>query len=336
VSFKQPASGATLSGAVNGTTCEVNATDDVKVQRVEFSMGGQPLNVPTAAPWQCAIDTTGFQNGTYTLQAKAFDDAGMSSTASVNVTVDNVVAVPPAAPDFQCSFEDGFQACGFNLQAADASRAAMVGTARDLVKGVRLTTQSGDSNINGSGSWERADLSLGKTSAQSLGYCLPGNDEWWAMSMLFPDDYVFPPSGVQTLMDFHGSLSTGSQNMGIQAAAGTGLRIRGYGGAIDANQYTAIVPDPYGASKNVVKNRWYDFVFHVKWSPNGDGLVEGWINGKKFMAHTGPNLYNDATCYLKLANYHTAWGQSTSVIHDRVKKGKTWNAVSDTALEGVQ
>jgi hypothetical protein len=40
--------------------------------------------------------------------------------------------------------------------------------------------------------------------------------------------------------------------------------------------------------------------------------------------------------YLKLANYHTAFGQSSSVIHDRVIRGTTWQAVSLTPLEGVQ
>jgi hypothetical protein len=337
VSFKAPTAGAKLTGYVNSNTCEADATDDSKVQRVEFSMGGQPLNAPTAAPWQCAIDTTAFQPGSYKLQAKAFDDKGLSTTATVDVTVDNPPVVPPAAPDFSCSFEDGFAACGLMEQAKVSGRASIVGTARDLVKGVRLNTQPGDNNVNGSESWERNDLSLGRLSADSLGYCKAGMEEWWSTSILFPEDFVFPPSGIYTLWDFHHSGSTGPQNFAIQAVAGLGLRTRGYGGGtVGGGQYNATVPDPYGAVKNVVKNRWYDFVLHVKWSPNGDGVMEGWINGQKFLAHSGPTLYAGQTCYLKLANYHAAWGVPSSVIHDRVKRGKTWNAVSDTPLQGVQ
>lgn len=73
----------------------------------------------------------------------------------------------------------------------------------------------------------------------------------------------------------------------------------------------------------IVRNAWYDFVYHVKWSSGSDGFFNAWVNGVQVLAHTGPTLYEgtDGTtlgCYLKLANYHDAFGQPTSVIHDRV------------------
>jgi hypothetical protein len=89
VSFKAPTAGAELSGMVNSTTCEVNATDDVKVTRVEFAMGGTALPAKTSSPWQCAIDTTKFLDGGYQLQATAYDDAGASTSTSVAVSVKN-------------------------------------------------------------------------------------------------------------------------------------------------------------------------------------------------------------------------------------------------------
>jgi hypothetical protein len=92
VSFKAPTSGATLSGTVNSTTCEVNAVDDVKVVRVDFFLGATALAPKTAAPWQCAIDTTKFNNGSYELKAVAYDDKGASNSAKVGVSVQNTTS----------------------------------------------------------------------------------------------------------------------------------------------------------------------------------------------------------------------------------------------------
>ena len=98
VSFKAPTSGAELSGTVNSTTCEVNANDDVKVTRVEFALGGTALAPKTAAPWQCAVDTTKFTDGGYQLKAVAYDDAGQSASTEVAVSVKNgAVSTPPAS-----------------------------------------------------------------------------------------------------------------------------------------------------------------------------------------------------------------------------------------------
>jgi len=58
-----------------------------------------------------------------------------------------------------------------------------------------------------------------------------------------------------------------------------------------------------------------------------------WLNGKKIMNYNGPTLYRGISCYLKLANYHGAFGQSSSVIHDRVVRGNSAAAVSLWTLE---
>jgi hypothetical protein len=128
-------------------------------------------------------------------------------------------------------------------------------------------------------------------------------------------------------MDFHHTGSSGQANFHVDAMP-FGLRLRGYGGTQDANKYEVSLGP-------VVKNQWYDFVYHVKWSSGSDGFMYAWVNGVQKLAHKGPTLYSGLGCYLKLANYHDAFGSSSSVIHDRVVRGTSPAAVSLTPLQGV-
>jgi hypothetical protein len=41
--------------------------------------------------------------------------------------------------------------------------------------------------------------------------------------------------------------------------------------------------------------QWNDFVFHVKFSPNSDGFMKVWTNGKLAYNLQGPNYFNEAT-----------------------------------------
>jgi hypothetical protein len=116
----------------------------------------------------------------------------------------------------------------------------------------------------------------------------------------------------------------------------TGMRTRGYGGpAVNGGQYGVQIADPYGAVNNVTRNVWYDFVFHVKWSSSANGVMEGWLNGRKFQSYSGATLYSGISCYLKLANYHAAFGQPSSIVFDRLVRGTSASAVAIGALEGV-
>ncbi len=86
-SISSPANGATVSGTV---TVSANASDNVGVSRVEFSVDGALLGTDTTSPYSVSWNTTTAADGGHSLQSKAFDAAGNSgSSAVVSVTVSN-------------------------------------------------------------------------------------------------------------------------------------------------------------------------------------------------------------------------------------------------------
>jgi Polysaccharide lyase len=265
-------------------------------------------------------------------------------------------ATPPApAVTFFCSFAASPSDCGFGEQAKSPGRARVVSGAlvgviaglthiglesmgRDGPTSVRLHTEPGDSNVAGSLDNERNDLSL----SQAASDCFEGREHWWAHSVLFPDDYVDPPQSTgsawnwATVFDFHNTApGAGQPNFQViawPATAISGDRPTGLGFQIaygnQANPTMQRFPiDP------LVRNMWYDFVYHVKWSSGPGGFFTAWVNGAKKMDYSGPTLYPGQGCYLKLANYHTPFGKPSSVIHDRVIRGAAAGAVSPVPLE---
>lgn len=206
--------------------------------------------------------------------------------------------------------------------------------------GVRLQTRPGDSNVRGSLGAERTDLAL----SQHASDCYQGREHWWAHSILFPDDYVAPPESTEATWNwgavggFHNTTNgSGQGNLTLLAMPATaispdrptGLNFQvAWGNQASSTTYRA----PIGP---VVRNVWYHFVYHVKWTSAADGYFDAWVNGEKKMAYRGPTLYPGQGCYFKLANYHSAFGKPTSVIHARVIRGLTARAVSSGPLEGV-
>ncbi len=229
------------------------------------------------------------------------------------------------APQFSCVFALSAGDCGFYYQAKAPGRATLVRPGREGGYAVRLRTHPGDNNVYGSGRAERTDLSLSEAATD----CSQGREAWWAHSVLFPDDYVAPPpNGWGVVFDFHHTGRTGQANFHVDATA-AGLRLRGYGGpVVDGGHYEAELGP-------VQRNVWYDFVYHVRWSAGPDGWFTAWVNGVKKLEHRGPTLYAGQGCYLKLANYHSAFGRASSVIHDRVIRGYAPEAVALTPLEGL-
>jgi hypothetical protein len=60
------------------------------------------------------------------------------------------------------------------------------------------------------------------------------------------------------------------------------------------------------ASRPLVLGRWVDWVAHVRWSYEADGVVEIWQSGSKVGEYRGPNAYNDRQpMYLKIGMYRS-------------------------------
>jgi len=245
-----------------------------------------------------------------------------------------------SAATFSCTFANLPTDCGFHEQAKVPGRASLVNFGREGTSAVRLHTEPGDDNTYGSGTHERNDLSLSQQ--DSDGY--EGSEQWFAHSILFPDDFEIPPMSTGTswnwgaVFGWHNTSDDGVgqgnftvfvyPNTAISQDRPTGINFRGYGGDPNQGEFGAYVGP-------VIKNVWYDYVYHIKWSSGGDGFFEAWVNGERKLSHRGPTLYSGQGVYLKPANYHTPTGNPSSVIHDRIIRGSTALSVSPGPLEGV-
>jgi glucose/arabinose dehydrogenase len=85
VSITNPANGAIVARKAN-LTITATASDNAGVTRVEFLVNGGLQCTDTSAPYSCNWRVPGAANKTYQLQARAFDLAGNSGAASIQVT----------------------------------------------------------------------------------------------------------------------------------------------------------------------------------------------------------------------------------------------------------
>jgi hypothetical protein len=273
----------------------------------------------------------------------------------LDLIVIRAAAAAPAPPPLQTSavtFACAFNAlpdCGFVEQAKVPGRASLTTLSRDGGTALRLHTEPGDTDVVGSGAMERDDVYLARPGTADPEVYGEGVEQWWAHSILFPDDFVVPTRQGYVLFDFHNTGGgAGQANFHVALEPSDDittpvtqpgwLQFIGYGGvngpSADA-RYGAVIGQ-------VQKNSWYDFVYHVRWSSGPDGFFYAWVNGKLVLAHQGPTLYAGQGVYLKLADYHQPvcdWypgcvgDQASSVIHDRIVRGTTAQAVAIGALE---
>src|SRR5689334_15117624 len=124
---------------------------------------------------------------------RALAGAFVASTAALAASWPGVAAAQSASiassASYACDFENSY--CGFSEQSkvgdappSSLRRSSIVAPGRSGSYAVRLHTEPGDDQVHGSGTWERDDLTLGPDAS----YCNEGEEEWWAVSVLFPSD----------------------------------------------------------------------------------------------------------------------------------------------------
>jgi hypothetical protein len=91
VSIASPGNGSVVSGVV---TVDVTAFDGGGVSRVELLADGVLIGTDTLAPFSFSWDSTRRSDGAATIQARAVDSSGNSSSAQISVTVRNDLVAP--------------------------------------------------------------------------------------------------------------------------------------------------------------------------------------------------------------------------------------------------
>lgn len=95
VTITNPTSGETVSGTINVIA---TATDNIGVNKVDFSIDGKLRSSDSTSPYEYSWDTTTETDVDHTITATAFDTNNNSAKDSVTVTVNNVDTQPPSTP----------------------------------------------------------------------------------------------------------------------------------------------------------------------------------------------------------------------------------------------
>lgn len=117
-------------------------------------------------------------------------------------------------------------------------------------------------------------------------------ERWYGESIYLPASYVTDPAP-ELVTQWH--TDAGSPPLALWTHNGQ-WRVTMFG-----NQQTVI--------GTYEKDRWVDWVYHVKWSAGSDGLVEIWKDGVKVFTKNGPNIYSNSIggAYLRVGIYKWVW-----------------------------
>ena len=190
-------------------------------------------------------------------------------------------------------------------------RAVEGGRVRRGSMAARFEVRAGDTDVAGSGEGERTEVFLDDRHTGAS----EGETQWWAWSTYFPTDFDPPPGAWNVFTSFHHTGSTGQANIHFDVRDRTSIGLRVLGGSFDAPAKKDFV------LAELQRGKWYDFVFHVKWSSSGSGFVEMWVDGKRVVPLTQtPTLYEGQGVYLKQGYYRSPHAQSTVVFHDGTRR----------------
>jgi hypothetical protein len=141
VRLTAPAAGAVVRGAV---ALSAEASDEVSVARVEFAVEGVVVGSDTSRPYGLSWDSTAVADGSVTVAARAYDEAGNRGDAEAVVVVDNRPDAPPVAGNLvgNWSFEDSTA----GWEAWEGSLALVAGGAHG-VKAVRVSSSGASPTI---------------------------------------------------------------------------------------------------------------------------------------------------------------------------------------------
>ena len=148
-------------------------------------------------------------------------------------------------------------------------------------------------------SGKRAEISFDRTKI--------GETYWLGWSLYFPKN--FNPEGRTNIVSQWAAYP--SSRNGNFACGGNGHKLTANGNKFEYDlqfQPNECIEYDLGA---VSKERWVDFVMHVKWTGNKDGFLYLWKDGVQVISYNGPTWYNDEGDgpYFKMGAYKGSSGK---------------------------
>jgi hypothetical protein len=244
----------------------------------------------------------------------------------------------PASPTttgtyFSDDFESGFSKWSFE------GASNQLGSAPGYTgQGANLTNLGSSTGPNSSSQMSALFLNPG-----SQVHASEGEDTWYRVRVFFPSDYQPTVGEWNWIVEWHDDGTTYNEcnacvsvAMGVYTDyTGTGygpnprLALRLSGGTTSSIvQATAALP-----SNSLLRNHWYDLVFHYVWSQSSTkGLAEWWVDGVQQMSRNFPTLYrrsdgSSSTNGFGLYNYRLSATWSDSVLFDNAAVGPTRGSV---------
>jgi len=342
VSIMKPDAGATITAPLNSTGCVADASDtDGTISKVDFfltkSGTSTPVGSKTAAPYQCAIDTAKFADGSYTLMAQATDDKGAVSSAQRSLTISKSTGdggggstspvsasdiITRVSADVPFAQQNGYTAQVINTytSASNIPESGIHGTTLSSGETLRLGKVTDPANsVRKALAFQVAKsdplTSKGKRSELSVTPNIEMNKTYWIAYNVFVHDWGNLASGDDALfgVQMHSGdnqAGVGGPSFGIYTTPNQGgrqLRVHArYNLQVNPTGSTNTVKINY-PSYPIPFERWTNFVVKFRHNLNGNGFVQVWMDGQLIANHQG-NLGFDTghKDYAKFGYYNWA------------------------------
>ena len=193
---------------------------------------------------------------------------------------------------------------------------------------VKFILNKYDANVGGSKRAELTDWNGRMLNVRS--------ERWYGLSIFLPDSYIADPCEEQ-LFQWHATNSVAMDGesmlnspMAMYTKNGRWQFGMKHGGSLDLGVYE--------------RNVWTDWVLHIKFSPDSNGLVEIWKNGIQMTSKRGKNTYNDKVGnYFKIGIYKYGWAEgyysntnTRTLYYDEVRIGDENSSYSAVAPRSKQ
>lgn len=294
-----PTSSVTLGGSATDADGTIASYLWTKVSGPTAGVIGTPTGTSTTM--------TGLVAGTYVYNFKATDNKGASASKTVTVTVNGTVSAPPPATNLltNSGFDNGF--AGFTT--AQLRRGTVVNSPTNSGNKVfRAAVMAGDPAVS---SGYRDELRPSGVT--------DNGDMWYGYSTRFEKLGL---GGGGHVVQWHPGNSTGSATISLYASSGQFQVVRNLG----SNSYQS------GTLKTIELNKWYNLVWHIKWSTGSDGIIELYIDGQLYYSYRGANMLS-VGAYFKLGmnRWSSSGGSPTNdwiIYYDNVKIARNSNYAS--------